>query len=71
MSDGNFNTQLLSHGGFTSGVRAGEARMKQRAVAALFQLLVNDCGFCDEEAHVLCAKLKTCLDKGGMQRTDL
>ena len=49
MSDGNFNTQLLSHGGFASGVRAGEARMKQRATAAFFDVLINDCGFCEDE----------------------
>lgn len=35
MSDGNFNTKLLAPGGYASGVRAGEARMKQRAVIAL------------------------------------
>ena len=64
MSDGNFNTQLLSHGGFASGVRAGEARMKQRATAAFFDVLVNDCGFCEDDARTLCAKLKACLDKG-------
>lgn len=34
MSDGNFNTKLLAPGGFASGVRAGEARMKQRALQA-------------------------------------
>ena len=49
MSDGNFNTQLLSHGGFASGVRAGEARMKQRATAAFFDVLINDCGFCEDD----------------------
>ena len=34
MSDGNYNRSLLPADRYTSGVRAGEARMKERAVAA-------------------------------------
>lgn len=34
MSDGNFNTKLLAPGGFAGGVRTGEARMRQKALAA-------------------------------------
>ena len=34
MSDGNFNTKLLAPGGFTAGVRTGEARMRQKALTA-------------------------------------
>ena len=63
MSDGNFNTQLLAHGGFASGVRAGEARMKQRALTSLRDILLKDAMFSEEEADALCLKLKTCLDK--------
>lgn len=40
MSDGNFNTKLLAPGGYASGVRAGEARMKQRALK-LFQEIID------------------------------
>ncbi len=32
MSDGNFNRNLLPYNNFQSGLRAGEARMKQRAL---------------------------------------
>lgn len=38
MSDGNFNTKLLAPGGYASGVRAGEARMKQRALKIFTEL---------------------------------
>lgn len=38
MSDGNFNTKLLAPGGFASGVRSGEARMKQRALQVFNEL---------------------------------
>lgn len=39
MSDGNFNTKLLAPGGFASGVRSGEARMKQRALKVFNELV--------------------------------
>ena len=39
MSDGNFNRALLPHGGYASGVRAGQAAERKRAVAALERLL--------------------------------
>lgn len=39
MSDGNFNKSLLPAGGYASGVRAGEARMKSRAIHAFQELL--------------------------------
>ena len=38
MSDGNFNKSLLPHGGYSSGVRAGEARMKSRALQAFAEM---------------------------------
>ncbi|MBR1713031.1 MAG: hypothetical protein IJ722_06475 [Alloprevotella sp.] len=34
MSDGNYNRSLLPADRYASGVRAGEARMKERAVTA-------------------------------------
>ena len=34
MSDGNFNRALLPPGGYAAGVRAGEARMRTRALQA-------------------------------------
>lgn len=62
MSDGNFNTKLLAPGGFASGVRSGEARMKQRALAALRSVLCN-CPQLDTETqeHIL-AEVKQRLD---------
>ncbi|MBO4592829.1 MAG: hypothetical protein J5678_01360 [Bacteroidaceae bacterium] len=39
MSDGNFNRALLPHGGYASGVRAGQAAERKRAAEALEQLL--------------------------------
>lgn len=41
MADGNFNTKLLAPGGFASGVRSGEARMKQHALQ-VFNLLADE-----------------------------
>lgn len=34
MSDGNFHRSLLPSGGYASGVRAGESRMRKRAIEA-------------------------------------
>ena len=39
MSDGNFNRALLPHGGYASGVRAGQAAERKRSVAVLERLL--------------------------------
>ena len=39
MSDGNFNRALLPHGGYASGVRAGQAAERKRAVEAFGNLL--------------------------------
>lgn len=39
MSDGNFNRTLLPRHDYQSGVRAGRAAMRSRAVAAFTQLL--------------------------------
>lgn len=39
MSDGNFNRALLPHGGYASGVRAGQATERTRAAEALGRLL--------------------------------
>lgn len=41
MSDGNFNTKLLAPGGFTSGVRTGEARMRQKALTAFGKVIAT------------------------------
>lgn len=40
MSDGHFNRSLLPSGGnYAAGVRAGEARMRTRALRALYDAL--------------------------------
>ena len=39
MSDGNFNRALLPHGGYASGVRAGQAAERKRSVSVLERLL--------------------------------
>ena len=39
MSDGNFNRALLPHGGYASGVRAGQAAERKRSVVVLERLL--------------------------------
>ena len=39
MSDGNINRALLPHGGYASGVRAGQAAERKRAVEALGRAL--------------------------------
>ena len=39
MSDGNFNRALLPHGGYASGVRAGQAAERKRMVLVLERLL--------------------------------
>ncbi|MBQ7742155.1 MAG: hypothetical protein IJT90_04435 [Bacteroidaceae bacterium] len=39
MSDGNFNRALLPHGGYASGVRAGQAAERKRAAEVLLRLL--------------------------------
>ena len=43
MSDGNFNRSLLPSGGYASGVRAGESRMRVRAARAFRQWLAETC----------------------------
>ena len=53
MSDGNFNTQLLTPGGFASGVRAGEARMKQKALKAVACVLHGTEGISQETAETI------------------
>ena len=62
MSDGNFNTKLLSPGGFASGVRAGEARMKQRALTAFEEVLRGEDHLSDETRKTLLSAFKTRLD---------
>lgn len=62
MSDGNFNTKLLAPGGYASGVRAGEARMKQRAIKSLDYILDSLHSLSDEEAQHLKAEFKKRLD---------
>lgn len=41
VSDGNFNRALLPHGGYASGVRAGEAAERIRAAKTLERLLAE------------------------------
>ena len=41
MSDGNFNRSLLPTNSFSSGLRIGETRMRQRAIEALRTLLAD------------------------------
>lgn len=48
MSDGNFNTKLLAPGGYASGVRAGEARMKRLALKALSETLAAEANISQE-----------------------
>ncbi|MBR1594191.1 MAG: hypothetical protein IJ659_05405 [Alloprevotella sp.] len=43
MSDGNFNRSLLPSGGYASGVRAGESRMRVRAARAFRRWLAETC----------------------------
>lgn len=63
MSDGNFNTKLLAPGGFASGVRSGEARMKQRALLALRETLNNQNNLTEEDKAKISAQFKAILDK--------
>lgn len=62
MSDGNFNTKLLAPGGFASGVRAGEARMKQRALNAFDEVLASLTLLTTEERDLLKRTYKVRLD---------
>ncbi len=39
MSDGNFNRNLLPYKNYQSGLRAGKAQMKIRAIAAMKQCI--------------------------------
>ena len=41
MSDGNFNRNLLPYKNYQSGLRAGKAQMKIRAIAAMKQCLAD------------------------------
>lgn len=63
MSDGNFNTKLLAPGGFASGVRSGEARMKQRALLALRETLNNQDNLTEEDKAKISAQFKAILDR--------
>ena len=62
MSDGNFNTQLLCHGGFASGVRAGEARMKQKSLKAMAEVLHTMDGISMDMAEEILQQTKSLLD---------
>lgn len=64
MSDGNFNTKLLAPGGYASGVRAGEARMKQLALKAISTLLADEENISDEDKERFLRTFKTLLDAG-------
>ena len=41
MSDGNFNRNLLPYKNYQSGLRAGKAQMKIRAIATMKQCLAD------------------------------
>ncbi len=63
MSDGNFNRTLLPRHDYQSGVRAGRAAMRTRAVAAFTHLLQEarpDAPAADLEAEI--ARFKALLD---------
>lgn len=61
MSDGNFNRNLLPYRNFQSGLRAGQAQMRTRALEALRELLSRlDCT--DEERRLLLADFTARLD---------
>lgn len=62
MSDGNFNTKLLAPGGFASGVRAGEARMKQRALQAFKDWMATADERSDEDKRLAYEAFKSRLD---------
>lgn len=53
MADGNFNTKILPPGGFASGLRTGEARMKQRSQKAFREVLCNCPQLAPEEIELL------------------
>lgn len=62
MSDGNFNKSLLPAGGYASGVRAGEARMKSRAIQAFESLMKEEMLFpTDEERKKLLLRYRELL----------
>ena len=52
MSDGNFNRSLLPHGGYQSGVRAGRAAERTRAVEVLGTLLAEEMPHLAEDDRV-------------------
>lgn len=62
MSDGNFNTKLLAPGGYASGVRAGEARMKRNAIKILSEILETDTTVSTEFKEQLTRTFKVRLD---------
>lgn len=62
MSDGNFNTKLLAPGGFASGVRAGEARMKQRALQAFQTAISTSHTLSEDDKTLLYLKFKSAID---------
>ncbi len=55
MSDGNFNRALLPKNELATGLRAGKAQMRQRAIEALSVVLNELCPDMDEERQ---AKIK-------------
>lgn len=63
MADGNFNTKILPPGGFASGVRAGEARMKQRALKVMKETLETHLQVSDEVIDALLRTFKVRLDE--------
>lgn len=63
MADGNFNTKILPPGGYASGVRAGEARMKQRALRAFQATLKTNSMLTEEQINTLTRTFKGLLDE--------
>lgn len=63
MADGNFNTKILAPGGYASGVRAGEARMKQRAITIFGQIIEEQDQLSEEQQETLKRTFKQRLDE--------
>lgn len=68
MSDGNFNTKLLSPGGYASGVRAGEARMKLRAFKTISELLADEKNMAEEDKERILRTFKVRLDASTLDK---
>lgn len=68
MADGNFNTKILPPGGYASGVRAGEARMKQRALRAFDSLTTTLPNLSEDEQQALKLSFKAMLETNALDK---